>query len=69
MFVLDLILCLAVVVMVVSPLAWAIHASRAADSADAVRAARARSRFRLGQAQAQRARGRTRIDPSIRPVA
>ncbi len=69
MFVLDLILCLAVVFMVVSPLAWAIHASRTAESVDAVRAARARSRFRLGQAQAQRARGRTRIDPSIRPVA
>lgn len=69
MFVLDLILCLAVVFMVVAPLAWAIQTSRAAESVDAVQAATARSRFRFGQAEAHRARGRARIGQSIRPTA
>ena len=72
MLVLELILCIAVVLMVVSPLAWAIRASRAAESVDAVRAATARSRFRFGQAEAHRARGArrpARIGQSIRPTA
>lgn len=69
MFALDLILCIGVVVMVVAPLAWAIQASRAAESTDALRVARARSRFRFGQAEAHRARGRARIGQTIRPFA
>jgi hypothetical protein len=69
MFVLNLILSIGVVFMVVAPLVYAIYAGRAANRVEAVRARRARSRFRLGQAEAHRASGRTRIGQSIRPYA
>jgi hypothetical protein len=65
MIILDLILCLAVIAMVVTPLAWAIRASLADERAGAP----GRARFRPAQAETQRARGRARIGESIRPTA